>query len=160
MRENEDILLLIQEIGKTKEILGKIDGFSVQLVNAPANSLDTKMWCIAYSEIFEKYYTALETLFLRISQFFENNLQKDKWHQDLLHKMTQEIPSIRKAVIDDETYRLLIEFMRFRHFRRYYLELEYDKDKIDFLLKKYNELKKMIFPQLDDYIHFLEELNV
>ena len=32
------------------------------------------------------YYTCLETIFLRISKFFENNLDKDQWHQSLLEK--------------------------------------------------------------------------
>ncbi len=30
-------------------------------------------------------------MFLRISQFFENNLDTEKWHRDLLHKMRIEI---------------------------------------------------------------------
>jgi hypothetical protein len=37
-------------------------------------------------------------------------------------------------VLSDETHRLLTELMRFRHFKRYYLELDYDWEKLRFLL--------------------------
>jgi hypothetical protein len=35
-------------------------------------------------------------------------------------------------VLSDESHRLLTELMRFRHFKRYYLELDYDREKLRF----------------------------
>jgi hypothetical protein len=48
--------------------------------------------------------------------------------------MTLEKKGIRPRVISDETHRLLTELMRFRHFKRYYLALDYDWEKLRFLL--------------------------
>ena len=34
-----------------------------------------------------------------MSQFFENRLAPDRWHSDLLEKMTLEVPGIRQPLI-------------------------------------------------------------
>lgn len=36
------------------------------------------------AQLLDNTYTALETLFLRVSQFFENALARDHWHTDRL----------------------------------------------------------------------------
>ncbi len=41
------------------------------------------------------------------------------------------------AVFSDESHRLLAELMRFRHFKRYYPELDYDWEKLRCLLSVY-----------------------
>jgi hypothetical protein len=86
-------------------------------------------------------------------------LHKDKWHSDLLHKMTLEIQGIRKAVISDETYIILVELMKFRHFRRYYFEFDYDWDKLEFLEKKYNQVKVLVKKDLNNFESFLRLLD-
>jgi hypothetical protein len=50
-------------------------------------------------QILESAYTAIETLFVRISQAFGNHLIADRWHADLLDKMVLEIPGVRPRVI-------------------------------------------------------------
>ena len=110
------------------------------------------------AEIYVNYYTAAETIFLRISQFFENHLSKDSWHRSLLNKMRLEIPGVRKAVIRDETYDVADELLRFRHFKRYYFEFRYDWDRIQFLGTEFKKLTQLLQQDLEDYINFLEEL--
>lgn len=111
------------------------------------------------AEIITDFYTCLETLFLRISRFFENNLRQDRWHSDLLHKMTLEIGGVRKAVISDSTYPILLEFMKFRHFKRYYFESDYDWDKLEFLEKKYNQIGPLLEKDIRDFEVFLNEIS-
>jgi len=111
------------------------------------------------AEFMTDYYTCLETLFLRISQFFENNLSDNRWHSDLLEKMTLNIPGIREQVISDETYSILVELMKFRHFRRYYFEMEYDWDKLNYLKNKFESLHKDIRTDLEHFKIFLEKLQ-
>ena len=78
------------------------------------------------AQLLESGYTALETLFLRISQAFENSLDQRKWHTDLLDRMVIHVPDARERVLSEKTRSLLLELLRFRHFKRYYLELDYD----------------------------------
>ena len=86
------------------------------------------------AHILETSYTAIETGLLRVSQGFDNSLGRDRWHADLLDKMLLEKKGVRPRVLSDESHRLLTELMRFRRFKRYYLELDYDWEKLRFLL--------------------------
>lgn len=89
---------------------------------------------IVVAQILENTYTAIETALLRISQGFDNALAPNRWHADLLDKMLLEKKGVRPRVLSDESHRLLTELMRFRHFKRYYLELDYDWEKLRYLL--------------------------
>jgi len=41
-----------------------------------------------------------------------------------------DVPRVRPRALGGETYRLLHEIMRFRHFRRYYFDRNYDRDRL------------------------------
>ncbi len=97
-------------------------------------------------------------MFLRISQFFENNLRPQKWHQELLRKMTLRIAGTREAVLSDKAYSILVELLRFGHFKRYYFEIEYDWDRLDFLMKKLDQLTPIIRQNIAAFTGFLEKI--
>ena len=160
MKENELIAELVEEIRKSRIMLGKIDSFYKEFKDNDLTLIGKKRAsAIVMAEIMVDFYTCLETLFLRISQFFENILEKDKWHSDLLHKMTLEIEGARKAVISDETYSILLEFLKFRHFKRYYFEFDYDWDKLEFLEKKYRQVKPLLDEDMKSFVGFLDKLK-
>ena len=91
---NEKVSILKQEIIKTEKILSNIDAFyhSFTEEELPHKEKRTSS-AIVMAEIFSDFYTCLETMFLRISRFFENSLDQEKWHKDLLEKMTLECMS-------------------------------------------------------------------
>ena len=160
MKENELVAALVEEIRKSRIMLGKIDSFYQEFKDNDLTLLGKKRAsAIVMAEIMVDFYTCLETLFLRISQFFENILEKDKWHSDLLHKMILEIEGVRKAVISDETYSNLLEFLKFRHFKRYYFEFDYDWDKLEFLEKKYRQVKPLLDEDMKSFEGFLNKLK-
>ena len=107
------------------------------------------------AQTLENTYTALETLFLRISQHFENALAADRWHADLLDKMTLHVAGIREQVIADETAQLLHELRRFRHFKRYYYEMDYDWARLDYLCGVYRRALPLARRDLDRFRGFL-----
>ena len=155
--KNNDLSILTGEIKKTiiqlKKMNQKYLDFSEKRNDFP-DSYDL----IVLAEIITDFYTCLETAFLRISKAFENNLEKYRWHANLLERMIIEIPGVRKSLLTDMSYNLLKEIMRFRHFKRYYFELEYDKDRIDFLEKKYKEVVPLVMQELTLFITFLQKL--
>jgi len=160
MKENELIAALVEEIRKSRIMLGKIDSFYQEFKDNDLTLLGKKRAsAIVMAEIMVDFYTCVETLFLRIAQFFGNTLRKDKWHSELLHKMILEIEGVRKAVISDETYSILLEFLKFRHFKRYYFEFDYDWDKLEFLEKKYRQLKPLLEEDLKNFEGFLNKLK-
>lgn len=73
--------------------------------------------------------------------------------------MTLSVADTREPVIEDDTFRVLDELLRFRHFRRYYFEFEYDWDRLDFLDKKYLEVQDLIKRDFRRFKDFLSALG-
>jgi len=159
MKGHEYVQELLGEIEKSRNVLFQLDEFLQAVkVNELRTLGKTQSTALIISGILENYYTCLETIFLRIAQLFENNLKPGKWHSELLRKMTLKISGLREAVLSDKTYSILSELLRFRHFKRYYYELEYDWDRLDYLLKKIEQVKPMLEKDLDSFIIFLKRI--
>jgi hypothetical protein len=75
---------------------------------------------------------------------------------EVLDRMTLRVPGLRERVISDETWGDLSELLRFRHFKRYYFEFEYDWDRIGFLLKKLKDVHPRLRRDIADFLAFLE----
>ena len=126
---------LMAEIRKTKEILANIFDLyksKIEWICMGEKSIEK---AVLLADIFVKYYTCSETLFFRISQFFENSLPKEKWRAELLRKINLSIPEVREQVISDKAYAMFDEFRKFRHFKRYYFSMDYDWDRLEYLRK-------------------------
>jgi hypothetical protein len=159
MSTNDAIAELCARIDKTKVLLERIASEYDAFVREDFPVLGQKnASAIVISELMVDYYTCLETCFLRISQFFENHLSTERWHTDLLEKMTLQIEGVRDAVICDGSAADLKELMKFRHFRRYYFEMEYDWDKLAFLQKVYGRVRVSIPRELIKFQSFLRKL--
>ncbi len=161
MSAHEKIRTLIARIDHTLAVLERIIAQYDEFLEIDLPRLGKKNTsAMVIAELLVDYYTCLETLFLRISQFFENNLTTDRWHADLLEKMTLRIEAVRIPAISFETSQALGELMRFRHFRRYYFELEYDWDKLAFLQTKLRSLRTTVPQDLASFRNFLLQLTL
>jgi hypothetical protein len=160
MAKSEGLSILASVAKDTKglgaDLYDKLDAFEA---NEPAQLGRAPITASYLADLIDSIYTCLEILFLRISRFFENELETDRRHQDLLDKMRIEVSGVRAAVLSDATFGRLGEMLRFRHFRRYYFEMDYDWDKLDFLLKKLQELRSLITGDLDGFLEFLSRLG-
>ena len=107
----------------------------------------------------ETYYTVLETFFVRVSGYFENSLPPGRWHSALLENMTLEIEGLRARVVGDRNLVRLRELLRFRHFRRYYVEMEYDWARIDFLLTTLDDAHPTVLGDLEAFGAFLRDVR-
>ena len=119
----------------------------------------TPISALIVAGLLENYYTCLETIHLRISQSFENKLESARWHNDLLQKMTLEIDGVRTAAVSDEAFPPLFELLKFRHFKRYYFELEYDWDRLDYLVTKLRQVHPLVTRDLDRFMRFAGALS-
>lgn len=159
MSTTESIAVLRGHLAQTRVILEDIDTYYRTFRERELPALGRgRTGAIVVAEVLDDTYTALETLFLRVSQFFENRLASDRWHSDLLEKMTLEIPGIRQPLVAQQTYQHLAELMRFRHFKRHYVEQQYDWDRIDFLAQTYDKVRPLIARDLDRFDQFLVRL--
>ncbi len=105
-----------------------------------AESLDS----MAYQ--LHNLYSAFEQLFELVAHAFENQIDGDRYHTDLLRRMKLEIEGIRPALVSGATFARLDELRRFRHFFRHAYTAELDREKVEALVASTQRLKEM-FPK-------------
>jgi hypothetical protein len=144
--------LVVEQIELSFRVLDDMERFlSERGVSSTTSAAPDRAERIVVAQILENVYTAVETALLRISQGFDNSLSPDRWHADLLDKMLLEKKGVRPRVLSDESHRLLTELMRFRHFKRYYLELDYDWEKLRFLLSVLHRCLPLVRAELSAF---------
>ena len=151
---------LIAELAQARERLQTI---YAKLGNARESTLPrigrTDDGALIAAGYLETWYTVLETFFVRVSGYFENDLPPERWHTALLENMTLEIEGVRARVVSDPNLVRLRELLRFRHFRRHYVEMEYDWARIDFLLATLDAAHPAVLRDLDAFDTFLREVR-
>jgi len=161
MREPEKSLeLVIAAIEKSRAVCRRIEEQYTSFFGAGEGFAHKDLQtAIVASDLIVRWYTCLETAFLRISRFFENDLPKDRWHQELLEKMTLTLKDIREAVISPEAHGRLLELLKFRHFQRYYFEMDFDWEKLEFIKKKFLQATTLVNRDIGLFLEFLEKLR-
>lgn len=156
--DNESLMLLIGEITESLVVLNKINHLysSYRQIFMTVDQRELRD-AVLLADILCNSYTCIETILFRIARVFENHLDPNQWHKELLRKMHLDIPNIRKAVLSRNSYQMLDELRRFRHFKRYYYDFDYDWLKLDYLRLVYEQLFPLITDELTKYISFLSE---
>jgi hypothetical protein len=155
LREAELIGVLEKQLALLEKIAASIDEAyerDLALIGRNANA------AVMIAGLIENFYTCLESAFMKISQHFENHLDPSRWHAELLAKMTLRIEGVRIPALSDESLRPLQELQRFRHFKRYYFDLEYDWDRLDYLHKKLRDAHPRVREDLLRFIDFLRRI--
>ena len=152
------IAALAAELDAALPVLDRINRFYDQFHDRQDATRQSTENAIIVSDVFVSFYTCLETAFLRISQLFENTLDGSRWHEQLLRAMTRTIPSVRERVISDTSYAALSELRRFRHFKRYYFEFNYDWDRLELVRSKYLACRTPVRAELATYSAYLQQL--
>ncbi|WPL16900.1 hypothetical protein Thiowin_01880 [Thiorhodovibrio winogradskyi] len=159
--QQDELRLLLGEVGEGRRALEKIDllyrHYGSRFRDEGARGLPD---AVMLAEILGNTYTCIETVLFRISRVFENHLDSERWHKHLLQKMHIEVPGLRPAVLSPETFKLLDELRRFRHFKRYYYEFDYDWLRLEFLMTVYERMRPRLEADLDRFSGFLESLLV
>ncbi|MBX3746977.1 MAG: hypothetical protein KF833_16840 [Verrucomicrobiae bacterium] len=154
------IALLLAEIDQGRSVMERIAAFyREQAARWGTIESRTTEQAIVLADVLVTFYTCLETVFVRISQHFENSLAREKWHRELLDRMSLEVPGIRARAIGPATRELLDELLRFRHFKRYYFEFHYDWDRLEFVRRKFEQALPLLSADLDRFAAFLRELS-
>lgn len=147
---NAEPVTLAAEIQKSLEAMEKLEGEILAFRNHALTNKSTAD-AMATAHFLATFYTCAETVFFRISQHFENNLSPANWHAELLNKMCLEIPGIRPRVISESSRRDLDELRRFRHFTRYYFDIDYDWRRLGFLYDVFECLRTPLRTELNAF---------
>lgn len=151
---NAEPAVLASEIRLALAALAKLED-SIVSFRGQAFSNRGTVEAMASAQFLSNYYTCVETILFRISQHFENSLQKDRWHSALLDAMRMEIPGIRPQVLSDSCHRDLDELRRFRHFTRYYYDIDYDWRRLAFLFDVFESVRTPIRQDLHNFAQLL-----
>ena len=122
---------LIEEIEfQISQIDKQFEEFGVYFHNMNYETPDITQITVMAS-ILHSFYTGTESIFMRISKRVDEFVPtSSKSHQELLDRMYVKT-SNREAVIDEDTYFSLNEYMKFRHVFRhgYTFQLKWEKMK-------------------------------
>lgn len=139
-RNRVNFLRLISELENDIEILSELMD-KYYMVNKKIKHIepDEFDWAsLGYA--IHNIYNLLENYFLRISKFFENDLDKSSWHSDLVNRMTIEIKDVRPRLFDRNLAYKINELRAFRHIFRYIYQSELDIKKLQDLNNRIPEV--------------------
>ena len=158
MATAERLDALASELRASLAVLRRVSDYYDSFEKHPWFKDKTTETAIVLAEVIVNFYTCLETMFVRISQFFENSLDSSRWHKDLLRRMTYSVKGVRERVISAESYAALSELLGFRHFKRYYVEFEHDWDRLELVQKKFLACRHAVLDEMSRYLAYVEEL--
>lgn len=105
-------------------------------------------------------YTAFENIFLNIANTFENSIKDaNRWHTELLDRMTLDLLPLRPRVLDDAAYTALDELRRFRHVFRHAYRIDLDGERLELVLKKAIRLKPIYQVQIEKFLDFVRTVS-
>ncbi|HVR98223.1 MAG TPA: hypothetical protein VMW27_16520 [Thermoanaerobaculia bacterium] len=105
-------------------------------------------------------YTAFENIFRNIAAGFENRLEeRSGWHRELLRRMRLDLMPVRPALIDRNAYDALDEMLRFRHLFRAAYGVSFDPSRLQLVLEKALELRRLYRPQIERFLQFIATLE-
>lgn len=91
------------------------------------------------------WYTACERMFEHITTAFDTPVPRsERYHADLLHQMSLDIPGIRPPVLRPVTVQALDEYRAFRHLVRNLYAGTFDPDRVRALAEKLPQVSEMV----------------
>ena len=103
------------------------------------------------------FYSGLERIFERIAETVDGSIPTgENWHHLLLTQMNQEIPTIRPAVISQNTLQRLDEFRGFRHVVRNVYTFHFDEAKLERLVMGAGETFTQVKAEILAFADFLD----
>ncbi|HEY4593603.1 MAG TPA: antitoxin [Thermoanaerobaculia bacterium] len=104
-------------------------------------------------------YMAFENIFRNIADAFENHVSKESWHSEVLQRMRLDLTPLRPAVIDAEAFEKLDELRRFRHVFRTMYGLSLDPLRLQVVLRRALDLKRLYRDQIERFLTFLQGIE-
>ena len=113
----------------------------------------------AIGYMLHNFYNGCEAIFISIARFFENDIEPQSWHRDLLKRMRLAVEGYRPAVIDEDLFRELDEFRSFRHKFRHSYAFELDWEKMRPMTAKLVETASMVDRQIRAFLNQLNRID-
>jgi hypothetical protein len=149
-----DVADQLQKVSRLEEEFGKVE----RLLSDPADAVDFYDRA-AVGYYLHSFYNGCENVFRSIAAFFENDLDSDSWHADLLRRMTLDIEGYRPRVIDQDLYLLLQDFKGFRHVFRHTYAFELDWERERLVAGRFRQAAQLLHKQVEAFMDRLASLE-
>lgn len=104
-------------------------------------------------------YCALEDLFKRVADTFENNVDDlSRYHRDLLRRMSFDVPGVRPRLLSSQSFSGLDELRRFRHLFRHAYTYQLDPRKVGTLRTEILQAWTMVENDINTFTIFLRSI--
>jgi len=105
----------------------------------------------------QRFYSNIENIFERISVEFDGGVPRsERWHTDLLFRMTRPRAEKRPAVIDEALWSRLDDYMSFRHVVVHGYAIDFDPERLEAKAANAGETFAMLRAQLAQFFGALE----
>lgn len=153
---SERFLLLERRI---EEDLAAIERLYAELGEPELRGDEPQETLIVVAYRLHQLYNAFENIFRNVAATFENALDRDEWHTQLLQRMRLDLSPVRPAVIDGPAFAALDELRRFRHVFRSIYGATLDAAKLRLVTAKAVELRPLYLPPIRRFLGFLRGLQ-
>ena len=120
-RERDDYSRLLTELDADVESLRLVGRTNRRALDRIADGAVDELDYAALAYAIHNVCGVIEGYCLRVAKFYENGLEGESWHSDLLRRMTLVIPELRPALLDRDLWYALDDLRAFRHkFRHLY----------------------------------------
>lgn len=108
--------------------------------------------------VLHDFYNCCERVFKEIAVELNRGYEgTEKWHKDLLHRMTIPIKGVRPRVISEELAADLDEYLAFRHVFRSIYGFELKGDRIDRLAERFESISKRFVEEIETFLGRLQQ---
>lgn len=153
---NEQVRLLQSEIRADLQTIAQAYGE----LNQFSDRLTEPEIAIVVAYYLHAIYGLFENLLRRVAMLFGNQVaDRERWHAQLLRRMTLDVPGVRPPVISDELYESLDELRRFRHLFRNAYVLNLDPDRLTIVLKHARRIEPLYRRDIERFLQFLDGLT-
>lgn len=130
MRTSEDYDRLLAELNADISDLSEALSTNERAIQRIHQGSEDELDLAALGYTIHNVYGIVEGYCFRVAKFFENGLDDESWHRDLLRRMTLEIPGVRPALLMRETWVALDELRSFRHLFRHLYARPLQRDRL------------------------------
>jgi len=143
-----------------REELRKLDHLFAEWRGVDPELQATSLLLRGKGSILHDFYCGAERIFRRIAEDLNGGIPAgEPWHRDLLIDMKLDLPGLRPAVISEESFRLLADFLDFRHKFRNIYGFELDGEKLEAIETKFSDAHEKFKADMKNFLNFLANLS-
>jgi hypothetical protein len=142
-----------------RDELRKLDLLYAEWQGVDSDSGSRSLIMRGKASMFHDFYCGVERIFKRVADDLNGGIPNGEfWHQLLLSQMKLDIPGLRPPIIAEETYKLLVDFLSFRHKFRNIYGFELELDKVADIERRFPEAHAKFKADLEAFLTFVDKL--